>query len=109
MSYVGDKESRSVIRDHELSFEEGAVRKSDKASKIRSSTVKFHVLLTSYECISIDAACLGSVQWEVLVVDEAHRFRNNKSTQATNLVNAARKAKQVVMLTGTPITSLGIK
>ena len=40
-----------------------------------------------------------------ILVDEAHRFRNNKSTQATNLVNAARKAKQVVMLTGTPIVN----
>ena len=42
------------FREHELSFEEGAVRKGDKASRIRASTVKFHVLLTSYELISID-------------------------------------------------------
>lgn len=101
VSYVGDKESRSVIRDHELSFEEGAVRKSDKASKIRSSTVKFHVLLTSYECISIDAACLGSVQWEVLVVDEAHRLKNNQSKFFRIL--AAYQLNYKMLLTGTPL------
>merc|ERR1719410_250009 len=77
VSYVGDKDSRQVIREHELSFEDNAVRKGDKASRIKASTVKFHCLLTSYEMISMDAACLGSVQWEVLVVDEAHRLQNN--------------------------------
>lgn len=41
--------------------------------------MKFHVLLTSYELISIDSACLGSVDWAVLVVDEAHRLKNNQS------------------------------
>merc|ERR1719466_607 len=79
VSYVGDKDSRIVIRENELSFEDNAVRKGDKASRIKASTVKFHCLLTSYEMISMDAACLGSVQWEVLVVDEAHRLKNNQS------------------------------
>ena len=79
VSYIGDKDSRTVIRENELSFEENAVGKSAKASRIKASTVKFHVLLTSYELISIDAACLGSVQWEVLVVDEAHRLKNAQS------------------------------
>lgn len=41
--------------------------------------VKFHVLLTSYELITIDQATLGSVDWEILVVDEAHRLKNNQS------------------------------
>ena len=67
-------------REHEFSFDEGAIRGGAKASKMRhGSNVKFHVLLTSYELISIDAACLGSVDWAVLVVDEAHRLKNNQS------------------------------
>lgn len=60
VSYVGDKDSRSVIREHELSFEENAVRKGDKASRIKASTVKFHVLLTSYELVIIDWVCESS-------------------------------------------------
>jgi len=47
--------------------------------------VKFHVLLTSYELISIDTATLGSVDWQVLVVDEAHRLKNNQSKVFTLL------------------------
>ena len=45
----------------------------------QGSMVKFHVLLTSYELISIDATTLQSVKWDVLVVDEAHRLKNNQS------------------------------
>jgi len=40
-----------------------------------------------------------------LLVDEAHRFRNTQSDQSKNLLEAARKARQVVMLTGTPIVN----
>ena len=101
VSYVGDKESRVIIRENELSFEENAVRKGDKASRIKSSTVKFHVLLTSYECISMDAACLGSLQWEILVVDEAHRLKNNQSKFFRVL--AAYHLNYKMLLTGTPL------
>ena len=101
VSYVGDKDSRMVIREHELSFEDNAVRKGDKASRIKASTVKFHVLLTSYELISIDSACLGSVQWEVLVVDEAHRLKNNQSKFFRILANYSLNYK--MLLTGTPL------
>lgn len=67
-----------MIRENELSFEEGAVR-GNKPGRIRSSSIKFHVLLTSYELITIDSACLGSIDWSVLVVDEAHRLKSNQS------------------------------
>ena len=79
VTYIGDKDCRMTIREHELTFEEGAVRGGPKASRVRASSVKFHVLLTSYELISIDATCLGSIDWAVLVVDEAHRLKNNQS------------------------------
>lgn len=44
--------------------------------------IKFHVLLTSYELITIDQAILGSIEWACLVVDEAHRLKNNQSKVA---------------------------
>lgn len=49
----------------------------------KDSTVKFHVLLTSYELITIDQAVLGSIEWACLVVDEAHRLKNNQSKVIT--------------------------
>ena len=45
----------------------------------KDAPVKFHVLLTSYEFVSVDATVLQSIDWEVLVVDEAHRLKNNQS------------------------------
>ncbi|XP_046390688.1 chromodomain-helicase-DNA-binding protein Mi-2 homolog isoform X3 [Ischnura elegans] len=101
VTYVGDKDSRVVIREHELSFEEGAVRGGNKASKIKASSVKFHVLLTSYELVSIDAACLGSIDWAVLVVDEAHRLKNNQS-KFFRILNSYHIAYKL-LLTGTPL------
>ena len=41
--------------------------------------VKFQALLTSYELVSIDMTTLQSIDWAVLVVDEAHRLKNKQS------------------------------
>jgi chromodomain-helicase-DNA-binding protein 4 len=79
VTYVGDKDCRMKIRETELTFDEGAVRGGAKAAKMKTTNFKFHVLLTSYELICIDATCLGSIDWAVLVVDEAHRLKNNQS------------------------------
>lgn len=51
----------------------------------REAQVKFHVLLTSYELITIDQAALGSIRWACLVVDEAHRLKNNQSKVSATL------------------------
>ncbi|VEL16963.1 unnamed protein product [Protopolystoma xenopodis] len=102
VSYVGDKDSRTVIREHEFSLDEGAVRGGNKAVRMRQGTnVRFHVLLTSYELISIDQALLGSIDWAVLVVDEAHRLKNNQS-KFFRILSAYRIAYKL-LLTGTPL------
>merc|ERR1719350_2430823 len=49
----------------------------------------------------MDAACLGSVQWEILVVDEAHRLKNNQSKFFKILAGYALNYK--MLLTGTPL------
>ena len=63
--------------------------------------MKFHALLTSYELVSVDSATLSSVDWAVLVIDEAHRLKNNQSRFFRTLFefNIAYK----VLLTGTPL------
>ncbi|XP_037904696.1 chromodomain-helicase-DNA-binding protein Mi-2 homolog [Hermetia illucens] len=101
ITYVGDKDCRAVIRENELSFEEGAVRYGGKASRIRASSIKFNVLLTSYELISIDNACLGSIDWAVLVVDEAHRLKSNQSKFFRIL--SGYNISYKLLLTGTPL------
>lgn len=100
ITYVGDKDSRAVIRENELTFEEGAIR-GGKVSRLRTNQFKFNVLLTSYELISLDSTCLGSIDWAVLVVDEAHRLKSNQSKffRILNSYNINYK----LLLTGTPL------
>ena len=54
--------------------------------------MKFHVLLTSYELITIDQAALGSIRWACLVVDEAHRLKNNQSKVRGARVGGTQRA-----------------
>ncbi|XP_046678885.1 LOW QUALITY PROTEIN: chromodomain-helicase-DNA-binding protein Mi-2 homolog [Homalodisca vitripennis] len=100
ITYVGDKDSRAVIREHELSFDESANR-GGRAGRMRTNNLKFHVLLTSYELISIDVTCLGSIEWAVLVVDEAHRLKSNQSKFFRIL--ASYNIAYKLLLTGTPL------
>lgn len=81
VSYVGDKDSRVTIREHEFTVDDN--RSGVRCTKIKGN-VKFHVLLTSYELVSIDAPLLGSIEWAVLVVDEAHRLKSNQSKVIIN-------------------------
>ncbi|XP_076826760.1 chromodomain-helicase-DNA-binding protein 4 isoform X3 [Brachyhypopomus gauderio] len=102
VTYVGDKDSRAVIRENEFTFEDNAIRGGKKASKMKKeASVKFHVLLTSYELITIDQAILGSIDWACLVVDEAHRLKNNQSKFFRVLNNYPLQHK--LLLTGTPL------
>ncbi|KAL7874648.1 hypothetical protein SRHO_G00056180 [Serrasalmus rhombeus] len=102
VTYVGDKDSRAVIRENEFAFEGNAIRGGKKASKMKKeAALKFHVLLTSYELITIDQAILGSIDWACLVVDEAHRLKNNQSKFFRVLNNYPLQHK--LLLTGTPL------
>lgn len=40
---------------------------------------QFEVIITTYELVLKDAEILGDIQWNYLVVDEAHRLKNNDS------------------------------
>ncbi|CAB1454115.1 unnamed protein product [Pleuronectes platessa] len=83
-------------------YVDNAIRGGKKASRMKKdSAVKFHVLLTSYELITIDMAILGSIDWACLVVDEAHRLKNNQSKFFRVLNNYPLQHK--LLLTGTPL------
>uniref|UniRef100_A0A8C9FN81 Chromodomain-helicase-DNA-binding protein 4 n=1 Tax=Pavo cristatus TaxID=9049 RepID=A0A8C9FN81_PAVCR len=92
VTYVGDKDSRAIIRENEFTFEDNAIRGGKKASRMKKeAAVKFHVLLTSYELITIDMAILGSIDWACLIVDEAHRLKNNQSKVHESIGNKVYK------------------
>ncbi|XP_015192459.1 chromodomain-helicase-DNA-binding protein 5 isoform X3 [Lepisosteus oculatus] len=102
VTYTGDKDSRAVIRENEFTFEDSAIKTGRKVFRMKKDTpIKFHVLLTSYELITIDQAILGSIDWACLVVDEAHRLKNNQS-KFFRVLNGY-KIYYKLLLTGTPL------
>ncbi|XP_051231984.1 chromodomain-helicase-DNA-binding protein 1-like isoform X1 [Dicentrarchus labrax] len=82
LCYNGDKERRAELQ-----------RETD--------TQDFHVLLTTYELCLKDASFLRRWKWKVLVVDEAHRLKNQNSLLHKTLTQFSVGFK--VLLTGTPI------
>lgn len=102
VTYTGDKDSRAIIRENEFSFDDTAVKGGKKAFKLRrEAPIKFHVLLTSYELVTIDQTALKSIDWACLVVDEAHRLKNNQSKFFRRLNDY--KIDYKLLLTGTPL------
>jgi SNF2 family DNA or RNA helicase len=59
------------------------------------------ILILSYETLRSDVAEFN-FEFDVLIVDEAHRLRNYKTKQSKALYTIAKKAKHVFALTGTP-------
>ncbi|KAI4224265.1 MAG: hypothetical protein L6R36_004798 [Xanthoria steineri] len=87
--YNGKEPSRNIIKDYEL-FADGNLRKP-----------KFHVLLTTYEYVSMDSAFLSQIRWQLLVVDEAHRLKSRTSQLYQKLLDF--KTPHRLLITGTPI------
>ena len=66
----------------------------------RQGGASFGVLLTSYELVlgKEDVARLGSLRWEYLVVDEAHRLKNAGSRLRAQLKQL--RFRHILLLTG---------
>ncbi|XP_061634159.1 chromodomain-helicase-DNA-binding protein 1-like isoform X2 [Phyllopteryx taeniolatus] len=73
----------------------------DRRAEIQGDAQDFHVLLTTYELCLKDAFFLRRWKWKVLVVDEAHRLKNQNSLLRKTLTEFSVDFR--VLLTGTPI------
>ena len=61
----------------------------------------FHVCVTTYETVAQEVTCLKKVNFEMLIIDEAHRLKNEGSKLATLLRQLTSSRR--LLLTGTPI------
>jgi len=59
---------------------------------------KFNALITSYDTAINDAHFLRKIKWECLIVDEAHRLKNNESKFFK--ISSTISTKHKVLLTG---------
>ncbi|RZF46881.1 hypothetical protein LSTR_LSTR008262 [Laodelphax striatellus] len=88
VTYIGDVTSRNIIRDHEWTFSS-------------SHRLKLNAVLTTYEIVLKDKAFLGSLSWAVLMVDEAHRLKNDDSLLYKTLKEFDTNHR--LLITGTPL------
>ncbi|XP_048241979.1 chromodomain-helicase-DNA-binding protein 1-like isoform X1 [Haliotis rufescens] len=89
LCFVGDKDVRN------------ALSKKIKASKKEKGTYEFDALITTYELCLKDHLFLKTIPWNVLVVDEAHRLKNQDSLLYKTLEEWDISCS--VLLTGTPV------
>jgi SWI/SNF-related matrix-associated actin-dependent regulator of chromatin subfamily A member 5 len=62
---------------------------------------KFDVLVTSYEGLLREKGKLGKVPWRYLIIDEAHRIKNENSSLSVAVRNV--KVEFRLLITGTPL------
>ena len=74
-----------------------ATGKDDHSKSIR----KWDVIVTTYEVINVEKAALRRFPWQYLVIDEAHRLKNEASVFATTVREF--KTRNRLLLTGTPL------
>ncbi|XP_034324831.2 chromodomain-helicase-DNA-binding protein 1 isoform X1 [Magallana gigas] len=86
--YLGDISSRNKIREHEWCHS-------------GNKRLKFNVLVTTYEILLKDKSFLGSVNWATLIVDEAHRLKNDDSLLYKTLFEF--NSNHRLLITGTPL------
>ena len=64
-------------------------------------TRQYDVIITTYEVAIIERNALSKIAWEYLVIDEAHRIKNENSTLAGVVRSFAVGHR--LLLTGTPL------
>lgn len=88
VTYLGDVQSREIIRQYEWSFD-------------GSKRLKFNAILTTYEILLNDKAFLGCLTWAALLVDEAHRLKNDDSLLYKTLKEFETNHR--LLITGIPL------
>ena len=92
--YHGSQTSRNMIQEYEMYYK-------DESGERIPNLFKFHVLITTYECIITDIMDLKDIDWRACVIDEAHRLKNQKCKllEGLRLLNIEAR----LLLSGTPL------
>jgi len=88
--FHGDKESRGNMIQEQL--EPAANRDEDR---------DWHVCVTTYELCNIEKSILGKFAWNYLIIDEAHRLKNEASAFSKTVRQFETGHR--LLLTGTPL------
>ena len=89
LKFHGVREEREAMIEHDL--------KVGRAHNQRT----WDVCLTTYEICNIEKGPLGKIAWKLLVIDEAHRLKNECSSLSK--VVRSLNTEHRLLLTGTPL------
>ena len=67
----------------------------------QNKKIKCNVILTTYEILLKDKSFFNSVSWAALIVDEAHRLKNEDSLLYRTLIKFCTNHR--ILITGTPL------
>ncbi|KAL0028186.1 hypothetical protein WJX79_000439 [Trebouxia sp. C0005] len=98
--YNGSAADREIIRDHEFRYKSSSSYKG-KTTRAAAGLLKFDVLLASYEMVRKDRKVFQDIDWETVIIDEAHRLKN--TTSDTRAAVAGMTIQWLLLLTGTPV------
>ena len=95
------REFERWIPDIDILVLQGAKDERGQLINERLLTQKFEVCVTSYEMILREKTHLKKFAWEYIIIDEAHRIKNEESSlsQIIRLFNSRNR----LLITGTPL------
>ncbi|KAG7395327.1 choline dehydrogenase 7 [Phytophthora boehmeriae] len=114
--YHGSAAAREVLQNYEFFLSEDELLRAEKLSgkvantngkksspRPKRNCYRFDVLITTYEMASAtDLYKLAQIDWQLMVVDEAHRLKNRNS-KLSNILHTRFRFENMLLLTGTPL------
>jgi len=73
-----------------------------------SNESKADVIIVNYDVLGKNP-WLNDRKWDIMIVDECHLVKNNKTKRSKEVTKLSEKAKQKLFLTGTPIVNRPIE
>ena len=90
LPYWGNAKDRKVLRKF-----------WDRKHITYNRNSEFHVLVTSYQLVVLDAQYFQKVKWQYMILDEAQAIKSSQSSRWKNLLGF--HCRNRLLLTGTPI------
>ncbi|TDH68795.1 hypothetical protein CCR75_005397 [Bremia lactucae] len=112
--YHGSAAAREILQKYEFFMSEDELVRADElignssssklaTSRQKRSCYRFDVLITTFEMASAtDLYKLAQIDWQLMVVDEAHRLKNRNS-KLSNILHTRYTYENMLLLTGTPL------
>lgn len=92
----------SAVKFHGNKEERDEITKTLMEPAQKDELREWNVCVTTYEVVNIDKHILNKFAWSYLIIDEAHRLKNEASTFSQTIRSFETRYR--LLLTGTPVS-----